>query len=59
MSLPQEQVYRPDRTNIGEDPMSVEVSVYGNTFTENEIEVFYIYDPEYKTINRDSVPRNM
>lgn len=39
--------------------MSVEVSVYGNTFTENEIEVFYIYDPEYKSINRDSVPRNM
>jgi len=39
--------------------MTVEVSVYGNSFTENEIEVYYIYDPEYRKINRSSVPRNM
>lgn len=39
--------------------MTVEVSVYGSSFTENEIEVHYIYDPEYRKINRNSVPRNM
>jgi len=39
--------------------MNVEVSVYGNSFTENEIPVYYIYDPEYKTLNRESVPRNL
>lgn len=35
------------------------MSVYENNFTENDIEVFYIYDPEYKSINRNSVPGNM
>jgi len=39
--------------------MSVEVSVYGSSYTENQIEVYYIYDPEYKSVNRNSVPRNM
>jgi len=39
--------------------MTVEVSVYGNSYTENDIEVYYIYDPEYRKINRNSVPRNM
>jgi len=39
--------------------MTVEVSVYGGSYTENEIEVYYIYDPEYRKINRNSVPRNM
>ena len=39
--------------------MTVEASVYENNYTENDIEVYYIYDPEYKKINRNSVPRNM
>ena len=39
--------------------MTVEVSVYGASYTDNEIEVYYIYDPEYKKVNRNSVPRNM
>ena len=39
--------------------MTVETSVYENNFTENEIEVYYIYDPDYKSINRNSVPANL
>ena len=39
--------------------MTVEVSVYGSSFTENDIEVYYIYDPEYKKLNTNSVPRNL
>ena len=45
--------------NIGENPMTVEVSVYGSSYTDNDIEVYYIYDPEYKKLNRNSVLRNM
>lgn len=58
-SLPQNTVNYQDRANIGEDPMTVEVSVYGSSFTENDLEVYYIYSPEYRKVNRSSVPRNM
>ena len=58
-SLPQDKVRYANGVNIGEDPMTVEVSVYGSSFTENQIEVYYIYDPEYKKLNRNSVPQNM
>lgn len=59
-SLPQSSVtYQSNGQNINEDPMTVEVSVYGDSYTDNEIEVYYIYDPEYKKVNRNSVPRNM
>ena len=39
--------------------MTVEVSVYGSSYTENGIEVHYIYDPEYKSVNRNAIPRNL
>ena len=58
-SLPQLQVNYAAGGNIGQNPMTVEASVYENNYTENEIEVYYIYDPEYKSINRNTVPRNM
>lgn len=57
--LPQSSVSYPDGQNIAEDPMTVDVSVYGSSFTDNGIEVYYIYQPEYKSLNRDSVPRNL
>lgn len=58
-ALPQSTVKYTDGTNIGTDPMTVEVSVYENNFTENDIEVYYIYEIDYKSVNRDSVPANM
>ena len=39
--------------------MAVDVSVYGGSFTDNEIEVYYIQDPEYTSINTNSVPANI
>ena len=48
-----------NHTNIGNDPFTVEVSVYGNSFTENKIQVYYIFDPDFISINRNSVPRNL
>ena len=58
-SLPQSVVKYEDGTTIGVDGFTVDVSVYGGVFTDNKIEVYYIYDPEYLTINRQSVPRNL
>ena len=59
-SLPQSSLaYRNQNRNIGEDPMTVEVSVYGDSYTENDIQVYYIYDPDFKSVNRPSVIRNM
>ena len=51
--------YATNHTNIGSDPFTVEASVFGNQFTENQIEVYYIYEPEFISINRNSVPRNL
>ena len=45
--------------NIANDPFTVEVSSGGNSFTENHIEVYYIEDPDFISINRNSVPQNL
>jgi hypothetical protein len=58
-SLPQSQVKYKDGSSIGYNGMTVDVAVYGGQFTDNKLEVYYIYDPEYISINRDSVPRNL
>ena len=59
VSPPQNSVNYSDGSNIGEDPITVEASVYNALYTSNEIEVHYIYDAEYKKISRDNVPRNL
>lgn len=46
-------------TNIGEDAFTVEVAVYNKTFTHNNIAVWYIYDPWFKSISRKSTPINL
>ena len=58
-SLPEQSVKYGNGVGIGTNGMTVEVSVYGGVFTDNKIEVYYIYDPEYLSINRASVPRNL
>ena len=52
-------IYSTNHTGIENDPFTVEVSVYGNSFTENNIEVYYINDPDFISINRNSVPKNL
>jgi hypothetical protein len=58
-SQPQDKMNYQDHNNIGSDGFTVDVSVYGNQFTENNIEVYYIFDPEFISINRNSVPNNL
>ena len=48
-----------NHTNIGQAPFTVEASVFGSQFTENQIEVYYIFEPDFESINRNSVPRNL
>lgn len=58
-TLPQSVVKYQNGTNVGTDGLTVEVSVYGNQFTSNDIEVYYIYDPDFISINRKSVTKNL
>lgn len=61
--------YTNNHESIGYDPFTVEVSVYGggegsnmkdkDSFTENNIQVYYIFEPDFISINRNSVPRNL
>lgn len=46
-------------TNIGQDGVTVEATVYNNQFTSNNIEIWYIYDPLFKAISRNSTPINL
>lgn len=39
--------------------MTVDVSVYGNDFTDSQIEIWYYTEPTVKGINKDSTPRNL
>lgn len=57
-TLPQNVVKNQDGSNIAEDALMPEVSVYGDSYTDNELEIYYIYDPEYLELNRKSVPKN-
>lgn len=59
-SVAHSSVEYQDRTSVlPTDPIQLEVSVYNSTYTENGIELYYIYDPEFETINRESAPRNI
>ena len=40
------------------DPMTIEGSVYENDFTENNVEIFYYQDPDFKNLSRDESPAN-
>lgn len=39
--------------------MTVEASVYGDVFTENNIEIWYYNDPIFESINENGSPRNL
>lgn len=48
-TFPQRDVnYRESLRNVEFDPMYIDASVYGNSFTENTVELFYYDEPEYK-----------
>ena len=41
-----------------EDPLEVEVAVFGDKFTDNNIEVYYYDEPEFAEISPSGVPSN-
>ena len=58
-SVPQGLLFYSNHINIGQDGFTVEVAVYNKTFTQNNIQVWYIYDPLFKSISRSSTPINL
>jgi hypothetical protein len=58
-SVPQNILNYKNGTNIGQDGFAVEAAVYNNEFTSNNIQVWYIYDPIFKSISRNSTPINL
>lgn len=58
-TFPQRDVnYRGSGNNIAWDPMYIDASVYGNGFTENNVELFYYEEPDYQGLNQDESPAN-
>jgi hypothetical protein len=59
-TFPQAQVnYRESETNILWDAMYIDASVYENAFTENNVDIYYYEEPEYKDILTDESPANV
>ncbi len=58
-TYPQSQVtYGDTSDNIEFNPLTVEACVYGNTFTENNIEIYYYEEPVYSKISQEGSPAN-
>jgi hypothetical protein len=50
--------YQDNNDNIWYDGMATEGCVYGNTFTENGIEIYYYMDPVYQNLSQYGSPAN-
>jgi hypothetical protein len=58
-TFPQSLVtYQDAGDNILFDGMATEGCVYGNTFTENGIEIYYYTDPIYQNLSQLGSPAN-
>lgn len=40
------------------DPIFIEASVYEDDFTENNVEIYYYQEPDFKNISTDESPAN-
>ena len=59
-TLPQANLFlSANKQNIEQTPFTVEASVYNHEFTENNIEVWYIFDPWFKGVSRNQSPKNL
>jgi|JI7StandDraft_1071085.scaffolds.fasta_scaffold1116029_1 hypothetical protein len=41
------------------DPMNIDASVYGNDFTDSNINVYYYEEPSYHDLSTDESPANI
>lgn len=55
----QQLVFYKNNQNIGFDGLTVEASVFGGVFTQNNIEVFYYDEPIYESLNQYGTPSNV
>ena len=39
--------YSSNGYNVGWDPINIDASVYGNGFTDNNVELYYYEEPDY------------
>lgn len=54
--------YKETEQNVLWDPINIDAAVYGNTlndFTDNNVELFYYEEPDYKNISADESPSNV
>jgi len=59
-TFPQSVVtYRETNENILWDPINIDASVYGNDFTDNNVEIYYYQEPDYKELSSDESPANV
>mmetsp|Transcript_43393 Transcript_43393/g.41844 ORF Transcript_43393/g.41844 Transcript_43393/m.41844 type:complete len:129 (+) Transcript_43393:2661-3047(+) len=59
-TFPQSTVnYGDNGENVGWDGLATEGCVYGSTYTENGIEIFYYADPLYGTLSHSGSPANI
>jgi len=60
-TFPQPSVsYKDTNDNIEFNPLTVEACVYGNTFTENNIEIYYYNEPNWESLEtKYGSPMNM
>jgi hypothetical protein len=58
-TMPQTAMQYKDGKSIdGRQGMTVEVAVYEDIFTTNNLEVWYMKDPIFKGLSKNSVPNN-
>ena len=51
-------LYKDGKSIDGRQGMTVEVAVYEDIFTTNNLEVWYMKDPIFKGLSKNSVPNN-
>lgn len=54
--------YKENDLNVLWDPINIDAAVYGNSlndFTDNNVEVYYYEEPDYKNLSTSESPANV
>jgi hypothetical protein len=58
-SFPQSEVRYASGGSVGWDPMYIDALVWGDQFTQNQVEVYYYEDPVLRSANIKEAPANL
>jgi hypothetical protein len=50
--------YKDTNENIMWSPITIDAAVYEREFTDNNVEIYYYQDPDYRGLNQDEAPAN-